>query len=195
MVVVEWDPPSDNNSAIIRYNVYLSSRRIRVNEISDQPTTTTTSGKEKFELRKVAVIPAEKKENFYEFLSLDLATCYYVVVTAESQHGEGYKAEPLMVRTLAEDLDAGAGNLYVWGNNANSELGLSDEHVMQNVTSYSKFAMKKPIRQTAFQEESVVQVAAGNASSVFLVIDPETRYQTIVYSGLTTITKDEKCQK
>lgn len=195
MVVVEWDPPSDNNSAIIRYNVYLSSRRIRVNEIGDQPTTTTTTGKEKFELRKVAVIPAEKKENFYEFLSLDLATCYYVVVTAESQHGEGYKAEPLMVRTLAEDLDAGAGNLYVWGNNANSELGLSDEHVMQNVTSYSKFAMKKPIRQTAFQEESVVQVAAGNASSVFLVIDPETRYQTIVYSGLTTITKDEKSQK
>ena len=147
MVVVEWDPPSDNNSAIIRYNVYLSSRRIRVNEICDQPTST---GKEKFELRKVAVIPAEKKENFYEFLSLDLATCYYVVVTAESQHGEGYKAEPLMVRTLAEDLDAGAGNLYVWGNNANSELGLSDEHVMQNVSSYSKFAMKKPIRQTAF---------------------------------------------
>jgi hypothetical protein len=81
MVVVEWDPPSDNNSVIIRYNVYLSSRRIRLNEIGDHPNSTQ---KEKFELRKVAVIPAEKKEHFYEFLSLDLATCYYVVVTAES---------------------------------------------------------------------------------------------------------------
>ena len=38
-------------------------------------------------------------------------------------------------------------------------------------------------------------MACGNASSVFLVIDPETRYQTIVYSGLATITKDEKNQR
>jgi|LauGreDrversion4_2_1035121.scaffolds.fasta_scaffold155278_2 hypothetical protein len=51
--------------------------------------------------------------------------------------------------------------------------------------------MKKIIRQTAFSDEAIVQVAAGNASSIFLVIDPETRYQTIVQSGLTTITKDE----
>jgi alpha-tubulin suppressor-like RCC1 family protein len=80
----------------------------------------------------------------------------------------------------------------VWGSNANSELGLSDEQVTQNITSYVKYSMKKVLRQTAFGDEAVVQVACGNASSVMLVIDPETRYQTIVYAGLTTITKDEK---
>jgi hypothetical protein len=153
MLVVEWDAPSDNNSPIIRYNVYLSSKKSRVNEIGDQPSPLAT---EKPELRKVGVIPVEKKELFYEFLSLDLATCYYVVVTAENKHGEGYKAEPLMVRTLHEDLDAGAGNLYVWGSNANSELGLSDEQVSLNVTSYVKSSMKKVLRQTAFSNEAVV---------------------------------------
>ena len=133
LLVVEWDAPSDNNSPILRYNVYLSSKRIRINEIGDHPSSTD---REKHDLRKVAVIPVEKDQLFYEFLSLDLATCYYVVVTAENKHGEGYKAEPLMVRTLSQDLDAGAGNLYVWGNNANSELGLSDEQVTLNLTAY-----------------------------------------------------------
>jgi hypothetical protein len=98
MLVVEWDAPSDNNSEIIRYNVYLSTKKIRVNEIGDHPSG---SDKEKHELRKVGVIPAEKGELFFEFHSLDLATCYYVVVTAENKHGEGYKAEPLMIRTLS----------------------------------------------------------------------------------------------
>ena len=96
MFVVEWNPPSDNNSPILRYNVYLSSKKIRVNEIGDHPSSTD---REKHELRKVAVIPAEKNQHFYEFHSLDLATCYYVVVTAENKYGEGYKAEPLLVMT------------------------------------------------------------------------------------------------
>jgi alpha-tubulin suppressor-like RCC1 family protein len=55
--------------------------------------------------------------------------------------------------------------------------------------------MKKVLRQTAFSDEAVVQMACGNTSSVFLVIDPETRYQTVVFSGLATITKDEKNQR
>lgn len=153
MLVVEWDAPSDNNSQIIRYNVYLSTKKVRVNEIGDHPSG---SDKEKHELRKVGVIPVEKDQLFYEFHSLDLATCYYVVVTAENKHGEGYKAEPLMIRTLAQDLDAGAGSLYVWGCNVNSEIGLSDDHVTRNITSYFKSAMKKVIRQTAFADEAVV---------------------------------------
>ncbi len=88
----------------------------------------------------------EKDETYYEFHDLEVATCYYFVVTAENQHGEGYKAKPLMVRTLNQDLENDGSNLYVWGNNANSELGLSDELVSLNVTSYVKFAMKKVIR-------------------------------------------------
>ncbi len=126
---------------------------------------------------------------------MDLGTCYYAVVTAENKRGEGYKAEPLMIRTLFEDLDAGAGNLYVWGSNANSELGLTDDQVTENVAFYQKYAMKKVLRQYSFSDEAVVQVAAGNASSVTLVIDPETRYQTVVFSGLATITKDENSTK
>jgi hypothetical protein len=57
LLVVEWDAPSDNNSPILRYNVYLSSKRIRINEIGDHPSSTD---REKHDLRKVAVIPVEK---------------------------------------------------------------------------------------------------------------------------------------
>ena len=55
--------------------------------------------------------------------------------------------------------------------------------------------MKKVLRQDSFSEEGVVSVAAGNASAVILVIDPETRYQTVVFTGLATITKDENSTK
>lgn len=51
-----------------------------------------------------------------------------------------------MVRTLNQDLENDGSNLYVWGNNANSELGLSDELVSLNITSYVKFALKKVVR-------------------------------------------------
>ncbi len=36
MFVVQWDAPDHNNSPILRYNVYLSNKRVRINEISDQ---------------------------------------------------------------------------------------------------------------------------------------------------------------
>ncbi len=49
----------------------------------------------------MAVIPVEKDEMFYEFFNVDPSTSYYVVVTAENKNGEGYKAPPLMVRTLS----------------------------------------------------------------------------------------------
>jgi hypothetical protein len=127
MFVVEWDAPADNNSPILRYNVYLSSKRMKINEILDHPSEAKS---EKSELRKVAVLPAEKNNLFYEFHSLDVGTCYYVVVTAENHHGEGYKATPLMVRTLLQDLETEASNLYVWGSNSHSELGLTDEVVL-----------------------------------------------------------------
>jgi hypothetical protein len=35
MFVVEWDAPDHNNSPIMRYNVYLSNKKVMINEISD----------------------------------------------------------------------------------------------------------------------------------------------------------------
>lgn len=81
-----------------------------------------------------------------------------------------------MVRTLSQDLENEACTLYVWGNNANSELGLNDDQVLGNIAFYQKYALRKIIKQTSFADESVVQVATGNASSLYLIIDPETRY-------------------
>jgi hypothetical protein len=67
------------------------------------------------------------EERVYEFKNLDRATCYYVMVTADNDLGEGYKAQPLMIRTMSQDLDTEVYTPYVWGNNANSEIGLSDD--------------------------------------------------------------------
>lgn len=96
---------------------------------------------------------------------------------------------------MSLDLDKEAGTLYVWGSNVNSELGLTDEQVMQNISFYQKSTMKKIIRQTCFQNNTVAQVATGNTSAVVLVLDHETKYQTVVFSGLTTITKDEESKQ
>ena len=51
-----------------------------------------------------------------------------------------------MVRTMSVDVEKEAGSLYVWGSNINSELGLTDEQVMQNISFYQKSTMKKIIR-------------------------------------------------
>jgi alpha-tubulin suppressor-like RCC1 family protein len=68
------------------------------------------------------------------------------VITAVNGLGEGYKNSPLMVRTMSVDVEKEAGSLYVWGSNINSELGLTDEQVMQNISFYQKSTMKKIIR-------------------------------------------------
>jgi hypothetical protein len=68
------------------------------------------------------------------------------VITAVNGLGEGYKNSPLMVRTMSVDVDKEAGTLYVWGSNINSELGLSDEQVLHNVSFYQKSTMQKIIR-------------------------------------------------
>jgi len=35
MFVVEWDTPASNSSAILRYHVYLSAKKIKINQIGD----------------------------------------------------------------------------------------------------------------------------------------------------------------
>ena len=50
------------------------------------------------------------------------------------------------VRTMNDNLNE-PGSLYVWGNNQNSELGLSDDAVEQNKALYKKYAMLGPVNQ------------------------------------------------
>lgn len=52
--------------------------------------------------------------------------------------------------------------------------------------------MRKVLRNELFERDSVAQIATGNASSIFLLIDKESKSQTIVSSGMTTVVKDEK---
>ena len=93
------------------------------------------------------------------------------------------------------DINTQAGTLYVWGSNINSEIGLTDDQVVQNVSFFQKSSMKKAIRQTCFKNNSIAQVAAGNTSSVVLVVDQENQEQSIVFQGLATITKDEESKQ
>jgi len=50
--------------------------------------------------------------------------------------GEGYRPiEASFIRTMDDNLND-PGSLYVWGNNQNSELGLTDELVEENSDFY-----------------------------------------------------------
>ena len=196
-IVFEWDAPSDNNSPLLRYNIYLSSKRIKLHETSLEKQSEASGSNhehDKSELRKVGVVDV-KEERFYELKNLDKNTAYYVVVTTENMYGEGYKAYPSLIRTLAEDLDSEAYTPYVWGNNANSEIGLSDEQVRCNIAFYVKSSIRKVLRNDLYQTNSVVQVAAGNSSSVFLIIDKDSHAQSIIFQGQTPIVKDQSNTK
>jgi hypothetical protein len=97
-----------------------------------------------------------------------------------------------MMRTLSQDLSKEKGSLYVWGTNINSEIGLSDETVMKNISYYVKCSMRKIVKNESFEDNTVIQIAAGNCTSLALIADKESNRQTIVQAGLTAVTKDER---
>lgn len=109
--------------------MYLSKKTIKIGEISSNQDHHKEE-KTFSDLVKVATIDIADNVRFHEFRDLELGTCYYVVVTAVNDLGEGYKSVPFMVRTLSQNLDKEAGSLYVWGSNINSELGLSEDQVL-----------------------------------------------------------------
>ncbi len=196
MFVIEWDAPSANNSPITQYKVYLSSKQVKINHIQEEDSKDQTPEQQaKHDLKQVATIEISQNQRYHEFFDLEPSTCYYVVVTAVNKLGEGYQNKPVMVRTMPIDINSQAGTLYVWGSNINSEIGLTDDQVVQNVSFFQKSSMKKAIRQTCFKNNSVAQVAAGNTSSVVLVVDQENQEQSIVFQGLATITKDEESKQ
>jgi len=101
LLVVEWDAPASNNSPIKGYNVYLSKKTIKIGEINPNKNHQLEE-KAVTDLVKVATKDIADNVRYHEFRDLDLGTCYYVVVTAVNDLGEGYKATPLMIRTLSE---------------------------------------------------------------------------------------------
>ena len=103
------------------------------------------------------------------------------MVTALSDHGEGYKCEPpFMVQTLESDPRTEARSLYVWGNNSNSEIGLGDHQVAENISFYNQCVMRKVIRNDLFEQNSVLSIAAGNTTSLFLIVDKQNYSQQII---------------
>jgi len=61
---------------------------------------------------------------------------YGIVVIAESDRGPGYKAKhPILFKTMAFTELC---EVYVWGKNANSEIGLTDEMCEANNAHYRK---------------------------------------------------------
>jgi alpha-tubulin suppressor-like RCC1 family protein len=122
-----------------------------------------------------------KEDRFFELKELAPGTCYYVVVTAENLYGEGYRAQPTLVRTLAA-ADTDACTPYVWGSNASSEIGLSDCQVMQYLGFYTKCGMRKVLRNDLFEANSVLQMACGNTSSAMLIVNSE-KAQSVIFQG------------
>ena len=62
--------------------------------------------------------------------------CYRVMVVAESDRGLGYKPKLAQLFKTAKFTDLS--KVYVWGNNENSEIGLTDQIVEENKSDYNK---------------------------------------------------------
>ena len=133
-VTISWEQPCDNNTPITQYKVYLGVLRSQdaksqakiawdsvqvVNKLSDDPY---------FE---------SKVETRCTVTGLFRDSCYYLKVTAVNENGEeGYHSkEPLFVKTMETKVNNCDG-LYVWGYNARSELGLSDDAIELNKNDF-----------------------------------------------------------
>ena len=64
---------------------------------------------------------------FFKLEKLEPSSAYYVMVTAENEHGEGYRPEVPSVILTQQPSFHDTCSIYVWGSNSMSELGLSEE--------------------------------------------------------------------
>ena len=82
----------------------------------------------------------QKLETYFRMENLQPDSAYYLIVTAVNEHGEGYKTEvATMVRTLPIEAQK-TRDLYVWGSNTNSEIGLTEALVADNKAVFTKTA-------------------------------------------------------
>lgn len=138
------------------------------------------------EFEKVVSTP----DLFCELTDLQPDTIYYVRVNAVNELGVGYDAQSTFFMT-PDYSSSKAYSLYVWGENSNAQLGLSDEQITETKENYRKYKMLKVVKNESF-ESQVVQVSPGNVSTTVLYYDPEISKATILQSGLTSLPKDEE---
>lgn len=174
---LSWDKPDENNSQITEYNIYLSSLRLsNIGSSAFEITGGDPPGTHQFSM--VDQVKGDVVQDcVYDLLDLESNTGYFVMITGVNEQGEGYKTkEPCFVRTLSSHAPC---DLYVWGSNTFSEIGLSEEMVAQNSTHYHHQAKKqeqpcrflsKPLKLDAFNK-TVLQAELGNTGSIALCRD------------------------
>ena len=172
MAALEWDAPADNNSTITAYNIYLSSRRLS----TKQTLTPSVDDKSPETFEKIATTTGEK---YYDVMGLEAETVYYFMITAENQLGEGYKSKtPFFVHTPQAQV---LHTLYTWGNNTSSELALSDEQLATlDKDIHIKSSVRRVVKNQSFEQGGVMLVAPGNASSIVLYVDKNTKSQSLL---------------
>ncbi len=89
--------------------------------------------------------------------------------------------------TMTYDLDAAPSTLYVWGNNKNAELGITDDQAVKAKDVYVKHALRKPMVCESFENGSIAQVATGNCQSIFIYVDSGEQEQILLQCGQTFI--------
>ena len=122
-VVIEWDKPCENNVPITCYNIYMSDdsefQNVEIYDTID-PDVVPNAEEPSNDQRIVQT---------YTVINLNPNHSYYIKVRAENALGEGYVAKfPQIIMTLDSSMHKPK-NLYVWGNNTSSEIGLTDELV------------------------------------------------------------------
>ena len=106
---IEWKAPCSNNNKITHFTVQLKTVEFEEYDIIGDLAISEVD---------------ENGKDCYECTSLMQNSIYYVIVTAINELGEGYRPKfGQYVKTMMESMYY-ASNLYVWGNNESSELGL-----------------------------------------------------------------------
>lgn len=145
-ISASWDPPEDNNSKITEYTLYLSNFSVRNLSTPDFKII----GKD--QKHSIYTKAGTCKECEFKLINLEPNSAYYVVVTATNSNGEGYKSkQPTMVRTLKAEQTQ---EMYVWGSNTFSEIGLTEDLVDKNKSVFHKTQknayLSKPVKHIEF---------------------------------------------
>lgn len=92
-------------------------------------------------------------QRYYMVENLSPNTGHYLMVTATNENGEGYRCKTAFLVVTMKESAKSLNQLYVWGSNTFSEIGLSGEMVENNKQHFIKTKKKTCLYKPVIHEQ------------------------------------------
>eukprot|EP00347_Sterkiella_histriomuscorum_P020502 403337553 len=205
-LLIQWQAPNDNNCKIHEYRVYLGKKVVKRIDTHTYWRKLYSQNEEEKSQSLLSDQQSLSKDNSdfllvgttsgtkFDLVNLEPSSGYYIKVTAVNEIGKGYEGKSFFMQTLPYSEKDYNQQLYVWGENSSSELGITEEQA-SSLQSNDQSKLKSVIHNNLFSSGGLLQVAPGNTQSLMLYKSKSSVNPQIISTGSTVITTNENDQR